>query len=144
MSGCPPVRCATKTPFELEAGLYGEVPLQRRAARGKIAASDGKLAQIGAKRQFVVEKTRAAVQDAISALLAARDRIERAETNARLAAESLELGRLQFDAGNINLIELNIYEQATTDAQLLLIAARADFFRALADYRAAMAFDPLR
>ena len=131
-----------KTPFELEVGLYGEVPLQRREARGKIDAARGKLAQIETKRRFVVDKVTAAVQDAVSALVAAAGRIERASTNLRLARETLTLGRAQFDAGDVDLIALNIYEQSVTDAQILLIAAQADFFIALADYRAALSVDP--
>jgi outer membrane protein TolC len=132
-----------KTPFELEAGLFGELPLQRRGARGKIDAAQGKLAQINAKRRFVVDKTVAAVQDAYSALLAAAGRIERANANLRLARRTLELGRIQFDAGDIDLVDLNIFEKAATDAQLLLITAEADFFVAMANYRAILAIDPL-
>jgi outer membrane protein TolC len=141
--GSPPTITRDKTPFELEAGLYGELPLQRREARGKIAAAQGKLAQIDAKRRFVTDKIAAAVQDAVSALQAAAGRIDRATTNLDLARQTLELGRLQFDAGDIDLIALNIYEQAVTDAQVLLISAQADYFSALADYRAALALDPL-
>ncbi len=140
--GAPASSKGDKTPFELEAGLFGEVPLQRREAHGKIEAARGKLAQIEAKRQFVVNKVTALVQDAVSALTAAAGRIDRARTNQRLARETLALGREQFDAGDIDLIELNIYEQAATDAQLRLIAAQADFFIALADYRAALSLNP--
>ena len=133
-----------KSPFELEAGLFGELPLQRREAWGKIEAARGKLAQIRAKQEYVANKVTAEVQDAISALTAAADRIERARTNVDLALKTQALGELAFDAGDIDLIALNIYEQAVTDAQLLLIAAEADFFIAQADYRAALAEDPLR
>ena len=132
-----------KTPFELEVGLYGDVPLQRREARGKIEAARGKLAQLDAKRQFVTNKVTAAVQDAVSALTAAAGRIERASTNLRLARDTLALGREQFNAGDLEVIALNIYEQSVTDAQLQLIAAQADFFIAMADYRAALSMDPL-
>lgn len=141
--GAPTDEKGDKTPFELEAGLYGEIPLQRRQARGKITATQGKLAQLNAKRQFLIDKTVAAVQDAMSAITAAQRRIERAQTNVRLAEQTLDLARLQFEAGDIDLVELNIYEKAVTDAQLLLISAQADFFGALADYRAALAVDPL-
>ncbi len=133
-----------KGPFELEAGLLGEVPLQRREARGKVEAAQAKLAQIRAKREFAANKIAAEVQDAVSALRAAEARIERARTNVRLAEETLRLGRSQFDAGDIDLVELNIYEQAATDAQFLLIDAQADFFIGLADYRAALGQDPLQ
>lgn len=132
-----------KTPFQLEAGLYGEMPLQRREARGKIESVQGKLAQNQVKRQFAANRVTAAVQDAVSALTAAAERINRASLNLRLAGETAELGRIQFDAGDIDLISLNIYEQAATDARFLLIEAQADYFAAMADYRAAMSLAPL-
>lgn len=140
--GARATKTGDKTPFELEAGLVGEVPVQRREARGKIQAAQGKLAQIQSKREFVMNKITAEVQDAVSALQAAYGGMQRAETNLRLARQTMQLGRQQFDAGDISLVDLNIYEQASTDAQFLLIAANADFFIALADYRAALALDP--
>ena len=127
--------------FELEGGLYGELPLQRRNAHGKITAAQGKLAQLSAKREFIVNKIAAMVQDSVSALRAAEGRIKRAETNLRLARQTLTLGRVQFEGGDIDLVTLNIYEKSVTDAQLLLISARADFFVAVANYRAALAQD---
>lgn len=132
-----------KTPFELEVGVYGEVPLQRREARGKMVSARGKLAQIEAKREFVINKVTSLVQDSMSALQAAAARIERAETNLRLARETLTLGRDRFNAGDIDLIDLNIYELTVNDAQLILIEAHADFLVAMADYRAALSIDPL-
>lgn len=131
-----------KTPFELELGLFGEVPLQRREAYGKLTSTQAKLQQLSAKRQFTEDKTVAAVQDAVSALLNAHARIRRAEQNVRLADEALQLARIQFNEGDIDLVELNIYEQATTDARLIDISAKADFFKATADYQAALNITP--
>ena len=140
--GAPASSKGDKTPFELEVGLYGEVPLQRREARGKVASAQSKLSQIDVKRQFVTNKVTALVQDAVSALTAAQQRITRATQNVRLAQETLVLARQQFDAGDIDLIALNIYEQAVTDARLLLIASQTDYFLALADFHAALSIDP--
>jgi len=128
-----------KTPFELEVGLYGEMPFQRRKGYGKITSVRGKLVQIAVKRRFVVDKISAMVRDAASAIEAAFARIERAGQNLRLAKETLKLGKDQFEAGDVELIVLNIYEQSVTDAELLLISAKADYFAALADYNAATA-----
>lgn len=136
--GAPASSKRDKTPFELEAGLFAEVPLQRSNAQGKITSVQGKLAQLNAKRRFVVDKITISVRDAMSALLAAAGRIELATTNEQLARETLRLGRLQFDAGDIDLVTLNLYEKSVTDARLLLIAAQADFFIAEAAYRAAL------
>lgn len=126
-----------KEPFELEAALYGELPLQRREGHGKMQAAEGKLAQLTAKRQFVADKVTAEVQDSYSGMQTAAQRITRARQNVQLAQRTRELGETAFAAGDIDLVTLNIYEQAVNDAELQLIIAQADFFIAQADYRAA-------
>ena len=95
-----------KTPFVLEAGIYGEVPLQRRQASGKIQSLQGKLSQVLAKRQYAADKIAAEVQDAVSALEAAAGRIDRASTAVDLARQSLDLGRLGFESGDLTVITL--------------------------------------
>lgn len=137
-SGTPASAIEDKTPFEMEAGLLAEVPLQRREARGKFRAAQGKQAQLLAKRDFVYNKITTALQDAYSAILNAHDRYEQALKNKQLAIRSLEIGRQQFQAGDIDLIVLNIYEQAEAEAELQVIDAEAEYFSALADYRAAL------
>ena len=141
--GAPASEKEDKTPLELEAGLYGEVPLQRREAKGKIESARGKLAQIRAKREYQTNKVTAQVQDAVSGAGGLLGRIHRAQTNVELARQTLELGQISFNAGDIDLVSLNIYEQAVTDAELVWIAAQADYFVALGDYRAALGEDSL-
>lgn len=131
-----------KTPFKMEAGLFGDVPLQRRYAQGELRAAQGKLAQLRAKRQFTTDKIVTEVQDAVSAMQLAAERIERTAVTVKLAHQSLDLARQSFDAGDIDVIMLNIYEQAVTDAEILHVAAQADFFIAEADYRAALGIVP--
>jgi outer membrane protein TolC len=137
-TGTPASSLEDKTPFEMEAGLLAEVPLQRREARGKFRAAQGKQAQLLAKRDFVFNKITTAMQDAYSAILNARSRYEQAMLNKQLAIRSLEIGRQQFQEGDIDLIVLNIYEQAEAEAELQVIDAEAEYFSALADYRAAL------
>jgi outer membrane protein TolC len=132
----------TKSPFELEAGVYGEMPLQWREARGKILATRGKLMQVNATREFMADRVVADVQDALSALEAATGQIEQTARNLQLSREALELGRIAFNAGDIDLIVLNIYEQAVADAGIAWVEAQTYYFAAQADYQAAMARDP--
>jgi outer membrane protein TolC len=91
-----------------------------------------------AKREFIVNKITTGLQDAYSAILNAHDRYEQARINKNLAIRSLEIGRQQFQAGDIDLIVLNIYEQAEAEAELQVIDAEAEYFSALADYHAAI------
>lgn len=118
----------TLQPAKMEAAIYGEVPLQRRAARGKIDSLNAKLRQIEAKLQLAGDQIAAEVQQILVARDAAFRQIEQAEVNLRLAEETLELGNFGFREGDLALPILNIYEQAVADAQAALVIARADFF----------------
>jgi outer membrane protein TolC len=135
---------ADKTPFELEAGIWGELPLQRRQACGKIRSLQGKLSQLAAKRRYSADKVAMEVRDAVSALEAAEGRIDRARTTVQLARQSLELGRQGFESGDLTVVTLNLYEQAVLDADVQLIEAQADYFKAWAAYQAAVGADPLQ
>jgi outer membrane protein TolC len=117
-----------KRPLEMELGVLAEVPIQRREALGKTRTAQAKLTQINAKTQWVADKIRIDIQDASSAVNAAFDQIEQSQRNVDLARRSLQLGRKSFDAGDIDLIELNIYENAVADAELQLLDARFQYF----------------
>ena len=130
-----------KSELEIEMGLLAEVPLQRRAASGKIQAAQGKLAQIDAKRRFVEDKIRSQVLDAASALNNAFQRIEQARENLELTQQSLRLGRLRFEEGDIDIIALNIYETSLAEAELLLVDAEFAYYSAQAQYTAALGMD---
>ena len=117
-----------KTPFELQLGILAEVPLQRRKGIGKARAAQGKLTQIDAKRRLTSDKIRSEVQDAASGVNAAFDQIEQSQENLRLTRKSLELGRISFEEGDIDLLLLNIYESAAADAELQLLEAQFKHF----------------
>lgn len=130
-----------KSPFELEGGLIASVPLQRRKARGKSQAVEGKLAQLQAKTQFTQEKIIAEVQSASAALNAAYQQLEQAHQALDLARQMEVAERRKFDLGISNLLLVNLREQATADAATTELEARLNFFEAKADYRAALASD---
>ncbi|WP_210421372.1 TolC family protein [Mariniblastus fucicola] len=123
-----------KTPFELQLGVYAEVPIQRREAVGKIQVAQGKLAQVDAKFRFVSDKIRAGIQDAASAVNAAYDQIIQSRETVRLNEESLRLGELAFKEGDIDLLALNIYETSVANARLELLEANHKYFSSLATY----------
>jgi outer membrane protein TolC len=126
-----------KRPFQLELGAVAEVPIQRREGLGKIRTAEAKLVQIDAKSRFVTDKIRAEIQDAASAVNAAFDQIQQSEKNVALARQSLQLGRQLFNAGDIDLIELNIYENSVADAELELLEANLKYLFYLAIYETA-------
>jgi len=130
-----------KTPFELEASLQVSVPLQRRKARGKMQAIEGKLQQLSAKIEFTQDKIATDVQQVYAALLAAYDRIAKAQESLKLARTMEQAERRKFDLGDSNLLLVNLREQSTADAAKNVVQTLLDFFQSQADYRATMALD---
>ncbi len=121
-----------KQPFKLEAGLIGSVPVQRRKAIGKAQALRAKLAQIDAKRQLAGDKIANEVRQAITIYDAAQLRLEQARITKDLARQTLRAGEISFAAGDIDILLLNIYEQAFADAGADVIHAQADLLTATA------------
>lgn len=140
--GQPSSSKGDKTPFEMEAGLFFEVPVQRRKGLGKIQEAQGKLGQLAAKRRFVENKIMLQVQDAMSALSASFDRWQRAQEGVQLAKQLEAAERARFARQDTDLLRVALQETAALEAQLLEIDALADYFKAAAAYRAALGTDP--
>lgn len=130
-----------KSPYELEAGVYFSVPLQRRKALGKIAAIEGKLAQVSAKRQFAADKVSVEVRAAVIALDTAYQAIGQAREAVRLNEEMQQFELIRLEQGASDFLRLNLREQATFDARVAEVDALLRYFEAQAEYRAAVAAD---
>lgn len=130
-----------KGPYELEALINLDVPLQRRKARGKIASMEGKLAQIAAKTRFTQDKISIEVENARVGLMAAFDALEQARRSVELGQQMEEFEQFTFERGAGDLLRVNIRELQTFDARVVLIDSELRYFIALAAYRAALASD---
>jgi outer membrane protein TolC len=139
--GDPATAKRDKSEFELEAGLYLDVPLERRKARGKLAAVEGKLQQVAAKARMTEDKIVADVQMVYAALAAAYGQIERARESVELAEKLAAIERRKFELGESDLLSVNLREQQSAEAQGTLVDAYFDFYTAAADYLAALALE---
>lgn len=137
--GAPTSSKRDKSPFQLEAGIFVEVPVQRRKARGKRLATHGKMIQVAAKRRFTEDKIKAEIQSAYAALAAAYDRLDKARESKRLAEYMAEVERRKFELGDSNLLSVVLREQYAIEAADSEVDALLEFFTAKADYDAAMA-----
>jgi outer membrane protein TolC len=137
--GAPTKQIRDKSQFEMEAGAVIEVPLQRSEARGKLQAAQGKLAQISAKRRFTEQKIVAEVQGARTALAAEFAALEQARQSVSLARQMEEAEWKKFAQGDSDLLVVNLREQATADAEALVVDAAANYFMAAAQLHAAVA-----
>lgn len=139
--GDPATAKNDKSRYELEAGLLLDVPVQRRKARGKIVAIEGKQAQLVAKQQMAADKITAEVQAVYTTLVAAYAQIDRARESVLLADRLAAIERRKFELGESDLLSVNLREQQAADAQSLEVDALWEYHTALADYRAVLARD---
>jgi outer membrane protein TolC len=127
-----------KGPFELSALLRLDVPLQRRQARGDRREVEGKIAKLTRERQFVEDVVVTDVRDAALGLTQTWAQMEQARENVRLARELAEAERLQLQAGESDLLRVNLREQQAAVAAAALVDVFEEYFRALAQYRAVL------
>jgi outer membrane protein TolC len=121
----------------LQASLVFQMPAQRRDARGRLQTVDSQLVQLDRQLAWAQDQVRAEVQDAFSLL-------ERAFEFHRQSLQRLELAKLVADAereqlrlGRSDVLRVTLREQAKFEADVVEIAARQEFWRALSDLRAA-------
>jgi len=130
-----------KTPFELEAGVQVEVPLQRRKAFGKQQALAAKLSQLALKRGLLEDKIVVELQNVHTALSATYETVRKAREAVRLARYMANVERQKFEAGASDLLSLNLREQQAAAAAETEVEALLEYFRAEAAYRAVLARD---
>lgn len=127
--------------LETRLGVEFNVPLQRRAASGRLQTVEAQLLRLRTEEQFTRERVETEVRDAHSALAAMSSQIAQARRNVVLAETLEQAERLRFNQGATDLFALQIREQATFDARLGELDAFAEYQRALANYRAAVVAD---
>lgn len=124
---------------ETSIGLEFKVPLQRNEAKGRLLTISAELERLTADAKFARERIVAEIRDAYSAVKAAHEQISQTKRNVVLAKQLEEAESKRFEQGAADLFALQIREQATFDGRLLEIDAQAEFFRAQADYKTAIA-----
>jgi outer membrane protein TolC len=124
---------------EVDALVTFSLPLQRRAAKGQIDTVEAKAEQVNRERRFARDRITADVQDSFSALVAAYEGVRQSADNVDLARQLEEAEVERLEQGVTDLLALQIREKASFDARLLEVEARAAYFRARADYEAAIA-----
>lgn len=127
----------------IEGTVNFDMPLQWREASGRQAQARALLTQLHWQEQFAREQITADVQDAISNLDRIQERITRAQEEVQVAQQVTELELTRFRVGQGTLLEVNLRELAAAGARLKLIEALAEFYRAVADFRAALGYDTL-
>jgi outer membrane protein TolC len=132
-----------KSPYEGEASVYLDVPLQRRKARGKMTELQGKLAQLSAKRRITTDKISIDVQMAHAAVKSAWEQVEQTREALKYAEDLATRERTNQEAGLSDLLKVTLREQYAVESAEKNIEALQLYFQSRADYRAAMALDQI-
>jgi outer membrane protein TolC len=141
--GAPTTPTRDKSEFELEASIFFDVPIQRRQARGRITATDGRIGQLLATRRQIEDQVVVDVRMAYAALIAAYEEAVQARIAVDHAERLAEVERRQFALDISELLTVALREQFAAETAEQEVQALRRFFQAEADYRAAIALDRL-
>lgn len=123
---------------ELYLGLNVDIPLQQRVAGGRAQSAAANLQRLKWDQQLLEDRINNEVKDVLSALNAARQRVQLSRQQWQ-AAQQLEQGeQSRFELGDSTLLFVNLREIANGDAALMAAEAQANLFKAHADYQAVL------
>lgn len=120
-------------------GLNISHPLFQRTATAQEEIAQVSLQRLGLQQQLVERQISAEIDDALSAIAKAEERIRTAEREVRWSEALQQAEVRKYVAGESTLLVVNIRERALADARIRLTNARADYWRATAVYQWATA-----
>lgn len=132
-----------KDEFLLVVGVQGEIPIQRRKARGKLQSTSAKISQLQQKLFLQQNKIVAELRTTYNALQLNAQIVEQAELSLRAAIETLRRYRVAFENGYADLIYLNLLETKANETEIKLIEAQGNWFLSLGQLQASLGLDPL-
>ncbi len=108
------------------AALFS-MPLFNRAARGKVLHAEAEQIRLAYKQAYTERQVQIEVDNWLSAIVRARDRVK-ASTEALRLAKTLEEGeRARFNMGATSVLFVNLRERAVVEAAYELYRAQADY-----------------
>ncbi len=116
-------------------GVTLSFPFQQRQARGELLEANAMAERLAFKLKFREMEVVTDVDNALSGLERAKERIQAAAQSLRLARRLLKGEQARFDLGATSLLFVNLRERNAVDAQAMLIQVRLDYEKAWAFYR---------
>ncbi len=127
----------SRTPTEAVVGFRFSIPLQNRAARGKLDETRAEIDALQARGRFLRDQIAVEVEG-IGIALHAAERLARAAEQERDLADRLAAAeRRRFELGSSDFFLVNQREETATDAAMRLIEAQARIAAARAELAAA-------
>jgi outer membrane protein TolC len=108
-------------------GLHSEVPLFQREGRGKVMAAEVGQAQLALKQQYYERQVSFDVDNWLSAIVRAKDRVKAATESFRLAKVLEDGERKRFEMGATSILFVNTRERNAVEAGYQLYRAQYDY-----------------
>ncbi|PLR23030.1 multidrug transporter [Caulobacter zeae] len=127
----------SRTPTEAVVGFRFSIPLQNRAARGKLDETRAEIDALQARGRFLRDQIAVEVEGIGIALHAAERLAKAAEQERDLAERLAAAERRRFELGSSDFFLVNQREETATDAAVRLVEARARIATTRAELAAA-------
>ncbi len=128
----------TQYPTEMRVSLGFELPLFFRGSRGKYQASQAALDKVEAIQELTRNKLSIQAKDSLQAMGAAHEKLKLAQEEIRLSSQLEDSEKKRAFHGDSSFLLVNLREQTTRDAMGKEIDAYSEFYKARADYEAAV------
>ncbi len=116
-------------------GVELRFPLLQRRSRGEVLQAQGQAERLVMAQQYRENQVLVDVDNALSAIERARERIEEASQALRLVEIVEEGERYRFSLGTSSVLLVNLRERNTIDSQSQVVRAKAEYYKALALYQ---------
>ncbi|HKY70864.1 MAG TPA: TolC family protein [Nitrospira sp.] len=116
-------------------GLELRIPILQRRSRGEVLEAQGKADRFVLTQKFREQQVVIDVDNALSAIERAKERITTAVESLRLAKTLEEGERFRFSLGATSVLFVNLRERNSVDSEGQVIRAKADYQKALALYQ---------
>lgn len=116
-------------------GAEFKLPFLQRKARGEVLEAQGKADRLVLTQRFREQQVVVDVDNALSAVERAKQRIDAAQQSLQLARTLEEGERFRFSLGATSVLFVNLRERNAVDSENQWIRAVADYQRALAQYQ---------
>jgi len=116
-------------------GVELRIPLFQRKSRGEVLEAQGKAERFVLMQQFREQQVLVDVDNALSALERAKERVAAAAESLRLAKTLEEGERFRFSLGATSVLFVNLRERNSVDSESQVIRAKADYQKAQALYQ---------
>jgi outer membrane protein TolC len=128
-----------RTPLEAAVGFRFSVPLQNRAAKGRVAEARAEIDALGQRSRSLRDQISVEVQGIVIAVGAAERLAAIADEERQLADRLAAAERRRFELGSADFFLVNQREETATDARVRLVDAQARIASARAELAAATA-----